>query len=312
MRLKGTTVAGPEEVTFGHQELESLGKEVKEDALRARHCPGGFPVVSTARQEEVVWLRVAGPVARRGRPSADRAEVALGQGLSGKGSACSPKPWAPDTHRVNLCRRPSQRRLEAAASNPNLKTKKTPKSEAREGGVSAATFAGIWVPEMSVALGHPCNYSPCTQPARKRARACRGVTPAPVHGGAPRPAALARRGAEPRSPPSPLWTAQDPGCHGDGRNRGTGDKEPRLDRPTRCQNDSLCVPKVYEETRAVSSKHRGIRFGVGPSVGSRPRGFSCLFGGEGREPLARLVSVVLFCLRRVGGIPGASEAESSP
>lgn len=41
MRLKGTTVAGPDEVTFGHQELESLGKEVKEDALKAWHSRAG-------------------------------------------------------------------------------------------------------------------------------------------------------------------------------------------------------------------------------------------------------------------------------
>lgn len=116
MRLKGTTVVGPEEVTFGHQELESLGKEVKEDALKAWHCPG------RKRSPGCVWQGGAGVTAvgataepgvrnpasrqdrvRRGRPSADRAEVALGQGLSGKGSACGPKPSAPDTHRANLC-----------------------------------------------------------------------------------------------------------------------------------------------------------------------------------------------------------------
>lgn len=43
--------------------------------------------------------------------------------------------------------------------------------------MSATTFADVWVPKMSEALGHLCNYSPRTQPARKSTPACRGVTP---------------------------------------------------------------------------------------------------------------------------------------
>lgn len=195
MRLKNTAVAGPREVTFGDQELESLGKEVKKDALNGLALSRRtFPIVSIRGRKRCFWLGArsqAEPAASETRPagrargaatrdqSETRAEVALGQGLSGQGTACNPRLWHLTQGESVLISLTEEGR--SCSHNPNLK--KT-KSEARERGVSATVLADNLGPGDVLWLwGKSCYYSPRPQTHEKSTPEQAGAAkPAPRQG----------------------------------------------------------------------------------------------------------------------------------
>lgn len=117
-------MVGPKEVTSGGQELECPGKEVKKGVLRGLELSRRtFPMASCVVERGVsAWVQAelaAGwqPVvaahfhqprpAGRGRGAeaqeTQRADSSRGGTGLGRCTACSPKPLAAHTRRLNLC-----------------------------------------------------------------------------------------------------------------------------------------------------------------------------------------------------------------